>query len=113
MQSLFQGSVGRKRNIHESLRPITAQIAYRANISVGDGNQCAAGIAHYGSPQGDVFDASDGVGDLDGVAHDVLIFEDDVKTGDEVADKILGAKTYCQAGQAGKRSDGGYIDAEL
>jgi len=49
---------------------------------------------------------SDNLTDLNGVSHDVLIFEDDVKAGDDIANQILCAKADGQAGEPRKSGDG-------
>ena len=60
-----------------------------------------------------MLDAAERVCDLDGVSHDVLIFEDNIEAGDDVANQILRAETNGQAGESGKRGNGCDVDAEF
>lgn len=60
-----------------------------------------------------MLDAADGITDLDGVADAVLIFEDDVEAGNDVADKILCAKADGEAGESSDRGDRSDVDAEF
>src|ERR1700690_1842509 len=60
-----------------------------------------------------MLDAANGLTDLDGIADGVLVFEDDVETGDDVADEVLRAETDGEADKAGKRGDRGDVDAKL
>src|SRR5271165_3469027 len=85
-EGLFDGDVGCQGDVHEGLRPVAAEVGDGADVAVGDGDQSAAWIADHGPPQGEVFDAANGVADLDGVAYDELILKNDIKTGDDVAD---------------------------
>ena len=59
-----------------------------------------------------MLDAARGVADLNRIADGVLVFEDDVKTGDHVADEILRAETHGDARESGERERRGGIDAE-
>lgn len=60
-----------------------------------------------------MLDAADGIGDLDGVANAVLVFQDDVEAGDDVANQILRAKPDRQAGESGDGGDRSDVQAEL
>ncbi len=94
------------------MRPVAAQVADRADLSVGDGDQRSACIAQHGAAQRQMLDAPGGVPDLYRIANDVLVLEDDVKARDQVADQILRAKSDSHAGQAGKRQGRERIDAD-
>src|SRR5262249_52424954 len=49
---LFDGQFWRQGHVDKSLRPVTAQIRYRAKLSVCDGDQRALWIADHRAPQG-------------------------------------------------------------
>jgi len=55
----------------------------------------------------------DSVANLNGVADNILILEDDVKAGNEIAEEVLRAKTDCQAGHPCKRSGWQGADPEF
>jgi len=60
-----------------------------------------------------MLDTANGVSDLDGVAEAVLILEDDVETGNDVADEILRTETDGEAGESGDGGDGSDVNPEL
>jgi len=53
------------------------------------------------------------VSHLDGIPDDELIFQDDVKAGDDVAHQILRPKAQRQAGQPGEGCRGQHVDFKL
>lgn len=109
----FDGRVRREGNIHESLRPVAAKVGDGADFAVGNGDKGASGIADHGAPQGDVLDPANSLADLNGVPHNELIFENDIESGDDVADEILRAETQGQAGKTCESGDRYHIDAKL
>jgi len=113
LQGLFLGELRREGDVHEGLRPVAAEIRDRADVAIRKGDERAAGIADHGPAQGDVFDASDRIADLNRVTDDELIFQNDVHAGDEIAHQILRPKADRQAGQAGERGRGQYVDPKL
>jgi len=60
-----------------------------------------------------MLDTPDSVGDLNRVAEAVLILEDDVETGNDVTDEVLGTETDGEAGEPGDGGDGSDVNAEL
>src|SRR5215475_395783 len=60
-----------------------------------------------------MLDTANGIGDLDGIADGVLVFEDDVETGDDVADEVLRSEAEGQAGKSSDSSDRGDVDPEF
>src|SRR5208283_2201006 len=113
LQRLFLRQVGRNGNIHEGLRPIAAEVGEGADFAVGKGHQGAARIADDRPAQGKMFDAALRFGDLNGIANDKLVLEDDVKAGDDVPDEILGAKANGQGGEACEGGHGKDVNADF
>src|SRR6202035_699240 len=97
LQRFFLRELGRERNVHEGLRPVTAEIRDGADVAVRKRDQRPARVANHRAAQGDVLDAPDGVPNLDGVTDDELIFKDDVEATDDVAHQILRPKPERQA----------------
>jgi len=52
-------------------------------------------------------------GNLDGIADDELVLEDDVKAGDDVPDEILCAQANGQSGEACERGHGENVNADF
>ena len=48
-----------------------------------------------------MFNAANRLTDLDSVTDGILVFQNDIKTGDHVTDQVLRAETYGEAGQPG------------
>src|SRR5215813_5793756 len=111
-ERLIEGNFGSKGNVDEGLRPITAQICHRSNVAICDGNEGAACVANYGSAKCQMFDAAVCIADLDCVSDDVLIFENDVKAGDDVADEILRTESDSYAGESGEGECWSGVDTE-
>ena len=84
-----------------------------ADFAIRDRHQSAPGVTKNGPAKGEVLHASGVIGELDGVAHNVLILKYDVETGDDVTHKVLRAETERQAGQTCQRRHGRDVDAEL
>jgi len=60
-----------------------------------------------------MLDAAGGIGDLNGVANAVLVFQDDIETRNDVAYEVLRAKTDGEAGESGDGGEGGDVQSEF
>ena len=113
LQGFFLSDERGDADVDKGLRPISTEIADGANVSIGESHESATWIANNRAAQGKMFDATDGVGHVDGISHDILIFKDNVEAGDDVADQILRAESDGEAGEPGKSGNRSDIDAEL
>jgi len=111
-ERLIERNFGGEGNVDVSLRPIAAKVGHGANVTVGDGDESAAGVANDRAAQRQMFNAAVRIANLDCVSDHVLIFEDDVETRDNVADKILRAESDGDTGEAREREGRSGVDAE-
>src|SRR6267154_2294863 len=102
LQSLLNRAFRCKRNIHERLRPVSAEVADRADLPIRNGYQCASRISNHCPPQREMFHPADVVAELYRVAHNVLVFEHDVEARDDVSDQSLSSEAHRQAGKTCK-----------
>src|ERR1700722_1771566 len=84
--------VGANGDVHESLRPIPAEIRNLANQAVGNGDDRSGVVAQNSAAQGEMFDATGLAVHLQNVAEGILILEDDEKSIDEVFKEVLRAE---------------------
>ena len=110
---MFLGHIWRYGYVNEGLRPIAAEVGESTDFAIGNGHQGTTRIADDSAAQGKMLDAALRVANLDGIANDELVLEDDVKAGDDVTDEILSAKAKGKGGQAGERGNGKDVDANL
>jgi hypothetical protein len=102
-----------ENHVHKNLRPIAAEIADDADVAIGNGHEGAARVAHDSAAKREMLHPAKGIADLNRVADNVLIFEDDVKAADHVADEVLRAKANAEADESGESGDGRNADAKL
>jgi len=100
-------------NVDEGLRPVAAEILDLADESVGNGDEGAVGGANDGAAKREVLDAAGFAVDLDEIANDELIFEDDEEAVDEVFDERLCSKAESEAADGGNGGDGRDVEAKL
>ena len=77
--------------------------------AVGDRHHCAGCITNYGAAQSEMFYAADFGIYLDQIADDVLVFEYDEETVDEVFQQALRAESDRDAGEARSGERGGDV----
>ncbi len=111
LHGFIQGDFRGEGDVDEGLRPVAAEIAHGANLTVGDGHQRSPSIAKDGAPQRQMLDTPGNVSKLDCIANRVLVLEDDIKTGDQIADEVLRAKADGDAGEAGEGEGGHRVNA--
>src|SRR6202021_790235 len=102
-----------KRDINKNLRPIAAEIGNLADETIRNGDEGASGISNHRSAQGEIFDAAEFGINLDEIAHDELVLEDDEETVDKIFHQVLGAETKGEAGDSRGRFDRRHVEAKF